>query len=104
MNASEIESMSTMPAPIAEVHSGLKTVVITAHVRWTLAVQLFGSLDRVKLLYGVADVLFNEVKQMMISDVVLKLSQFDRQGSDGQEREPEVFSGCLRSWKRPNPA
>lgn len=83
--------MSTMPAPIAEVHSGLKTVVITAHVRWTLAVQLFGSLDRVKLLYGVADVLFNEVKQMMISDVVLKLSQLTDKARMGRNENLSLF-------------
>ena len=43
--------MSTMPSPVAEVHEGLVRVVITAHVRWTLALQLFGSMDRGKLLY-----------------------------------------------------
>ncbi len=67
--------MSKMPNTVAEVHEGLVRLLITAHVRWTLARQLFGSMDRVKLLYDVADVLFDQVKQTMISDVVLKLSQ-----------------------------
>jgi len=67
--------MTKMPSPVAEVHEGLVRVVITANVRWTLALQLFGSMDRVKLLYDLADVLFDQVKQTMISDVVLKLSQ-----------------------------
>lgn len=67
--------MSKMPSPVSEVHEGLVRVVITAHVRWTLALQLFGSIDRVKLLYDLANVLFDQVKQTMFSDVVLKLSQ-----------------------------
>ena len=75
--------MSTMPSPVAEVHEGLVRVVITAHVRWTLALQLFGSMDRVKLLYGFADVLFNEVKQTLISDVLLKLSQLTDRARTG---------------------
>ena len=38
--------------------------------------KLYGTMDRVKLLYNLADVLFfDQVKQTMISDVVLKLSQ-----------------------------
>lgn len=67
--------MSKMPSPVAEVHKRLVRLVITAHVRWTLAIQLFGSMDRVKLLYDLASVLFDQVKQTMFSDVVLKLSQ-----------------------------
>lgn len=67
--------MSKMPASVAAVHNGLKPLVITAHGRWTLALQLFGTMDRVKLLYDLADVLFDQVKQTLISDVVLKLSQ-----------------------------
>lgn len=67
--------LSEMPAPVAEVHGGLVPVVVTVHVRWTLALQLYGSMDRVRLLYRFADVLFNEVKQTLIGDVLLKLSQ-----------------------------
>ena len=78
--------MSEMPAKVAEVHKGLVPVVATAHMRWTLALQLFGSMDRVKLLYGFADVLFNEVKQTLISDVLLKLSQLTDKPGMGKKQ------------------
>src|SRR5271166_4083310 len=74
-----------MPAPVAEVHKGLKPVVSTAHMRWTLFLQLFGSMDRVKLLYRFADVMFNEVKQTLISDVLLKLSQLTDRARMGKK-------------------
>jgi AbiU2 len=77
-------NMSKMPNSVAEVHKDLVRVVITAHVRWTLALQLFGSMDRVKLLYDVADVLFDQIKQTMISDVVLKLSQLTDKARTGK--------------------
>ncbi len=82
---SECHNMTKMSAPIAEVHEGLKPVVFTAQMRWTLALQLFGTMDRVKLLYGFADILFNEVKQTLISDVVLKLSQLTDRASMGNK-------------------
>jgi hypothetical protein len=67
--------MTKMPASVAEIHEGLTPIVFTAHCRWKLTVQLFGSIDRVKLLYDLADHLFDQVKQTLISDVVLKLCQ-----------------------------
>jgi hypothetical protein len=88
---SEIKSMSTMPAPVAEVHEGLKTVVFTAHFRWTLSLQLFGPIDRVKLLYRFADVMFNEVKQALLSDVLLKLSQLTDQASMDKNENLSLF-------------
>ena len=83
--------MSKMPAPVAEVHKGLVPVVFTAHMRWTLAPQLFGSMDRVKLLYRFADVLFNEVKQTLISDVLLKLSQLTDKPGMGKKQNLSLY-------------
>ena len=83
--------MSKMPAPIAEVHKGLVPVVFTAHMRWTLALQLFGTMERVKLLYGFADVLFNEVKQTLISDVLLKLSQLTDKARMGKKENLSLY-------------
>jgi hypothetical protein len=67
--------MSNMPASVGQVHRALVPIVFTAHARWQLAVQLFGTPDRVKLLYGVADYLFSQVKETLFADVVLKLCQ-----------------------------
>jgi hypothetical protein len=67
--------MTKMPASVAEIHQALVPMVFTAHCRWKLTVQLYGSMDRVKLLYDLADHLFDQVKQTLISDVVLKLCQ-----------------------------
>jgi AbiU2 len=86
--------MSKMPSPVAEVHESLVRVVITAHVRWTLTLQLFGSMDRVKLLYGLADVLFDQVKQTMISDVVLKLSQLTDKARMGKNENLSLHRLC----------
>ena len=83
--------MSKMPAPVAEVHKGLVPVVFTAHMRWTLALQLFGSMDRVKLLYRFADVMFNEVKQTLISDVLLRLSQLTDKARMGKKENLSLY-------------
>src|SRR5271157_1987454 len=80
-----------MPAPVAEVHKGLLPVVFTAHMRWTLALQLFGSMDRVKLLYRFADVMFNEVKQTLISDVLLRLSQLTDKARMGKKENLSLY-------------
>ena len=80
-----------MPAPVAEVHKGLVPVVFTAHMRWTLAPQLFGSMDRVKLLYRFADVMFNEVKQTLISDVLLRLSQLTDKARMGKKENLGLY-------------
>jgi hypothetical protein len=69
------ETVRRMPDSVAEVFDALKGKVLTAHARWTLALQLFGSRDTVRFLYGFADVFFNEVKQTILADVFLKLSQ-----------------------------
>ncbi len=39
--------MSKMRAPVTEVHKGRKPVVSTAHMNWTIALQLFGTLGSV---------------------------------------------------------
>src|SRR5271157_6248246 len=80
-----------MPAPVAEVHKGLVPVVFTAHMRWTLALQLFGTMERVKLLYGFADVMFNQVKQTLISDVLLKLSQLTDKPGMGKKQNLSLY-------------
>lgn len=62
-----------MPTLVAEVFDPLKVIVITAHFRWKLCVQLYGTKERVELLYRFADVLFQEIKTTLIADVLLKL-------------------------------
>ena len=83
--------MSKMPGPVAEVHEGLRSVIITAHFRWNLLIQLFGSIDRVKLLYRFADVLFNEMKQALLADVLLKLSQLTDRATMGRNENLSLF-------------
>ena len=53
--------------------------------------QLFGSMDRVKLLYDLADHLFDQVKQTLISDVVLKLCQLTDGAKTGSSENVSLY-------------
>ena len=83
--------MSNMPASVAEIHAGLVPIVFTAHCRWKLAMQLYGSMDRVKLLYGLADHLFDQVKQTLFSDVVLHLCQLTDEATMGRHENLSLY-------------
>ena len=48
-------------------------------------------MERVKLLYGFADVMFNEVKQTLISDVLLRLSQLTDKARMGKKENLSLY-------------
>jgi hypothetical protein len=83
--------MTKMPASVAKIHSALIPIVFTAHCRWKLTMQLYGPMDRVKLLYDVADHLFDQVKQTLISDVVLKLCQLTDGAKTGAHENLSLY-------------
>ena len=97
-----IENMSkkTMPATVQKVYEALWDDVSTAHFRYPLFLELFGTQEEVDLFNCFAPALFEQDFGVMLDHVRLRLAHLAEPST--QPSSPSTWMGCpVVSWWAP---